>query len=202
MPSHGRLVYAPFAQAIRTPLLLDSKEPITKLYLKHAHEICCHAGPEFVKAFVQQRFKVLGIRTALRSINYRCFICRRFRAGNVQPEMAPLPQLRFPSPKSPFPFEETGVDLFGPFFTVNGCKIEKHYGIILNCLVTRACHLESCSSMTTDIFLNAFLRFIARRGYPRLLRSDNGKNFVGARRDLQACLNDGIDSVRKNISSR
>ena len=96
LSSHGRLVYAPLAQAIRTPLLLDSKEPITKLYLKHAHEICCHAGSEFVKAFVRQRFKVLGIRAALRSINYSCFICRRFRAeNNVQQEMAPLPQLRF-----------------------------------------------------------------------------------------------------------
>ena len=199
MRSHGRLVYAPLAQAIRTPVLLDSKEPITKLYLKHAHEICCHAGPEFVKAFVEQRFKVLGIRAALSSINYRCFICRRFRAENVQPEMAPLPQLRFPSPKSPFPFEKTGVDLFGPFFIVNGRNTEKHYGIIFNCLVTRACHLESCSSMTTDSFLNAFRRFIARRGHPRLLRSDNGKNFVGARRELQACLNDGIAGVQNKI---
>ena len=193
--SHGRLVYAPLAQAIGTPVLLDSKEPITKLYLKHAHEICCHAGPEFVEAFVEQRLKVLGIRDALHSVNYRCFICRCFRAENVQPEMAPLPQLRFPSPKSPFPFEKTGVDLFGPFFIVNGRKTEKQYGIIFNCLVTRACYLESCSSMTTDSFLNVFRRFIARRGHPRLLRSGNGKKFVGARRELQACLNDGIAAV-------
>ena len=130
MRSHGRLVYAPLAQAIRTPLLLDSKDHITKLYLKHAHEICCHAKPEFVKVFVQQHFKVLGIRAALRSINYRCFICRRFRAENVQPELAPLPQLRFPSPKSPFRFEKTGVDLFGPVFIVNGRKTEKHSTVL------------------------------------------------------------------------
>ena len=81
--SHGRLVYAPLVQAIRFPLLLDSKEPITKLYLGHAHEICCHAGPEFVKAFVQQLFKIFDIRAALRSIDYRCFIYRRFRAEEL-----------------------------------------------------------------------------------------------------------------------
>ena len=46
--------------------------------------------------------------------------------------------------------------------------------------------------MTTDSFLNALRRFIGRRGHPRLLRSDNGKNFVGARREPQACLNVGI----------
>jgi hypothetical protein len=165
--SHGRLAYAPLSPDCRNPILLDSKEPFAKLYLQHAHELCCHAGPEHVKAFVQQRFKVLGIRTTLRSISYNCFICRRFRATSVQPLMAPLPNLRFPSLESPFPFEKTGVDLFGSFFKVNGRKTEKHYGVIFNCLVTRACHLESCSIMTTDSFLNAFRCFIARRGQPR-----------------------------------
>ena len=53
--------------------------------------------------------------------------------------------------------------------------------------------------MTTGSFQNAFRRFIARRGQPRLLRSDNGKNFVGARRELQACLNDGIAAVQNKI---
>ena len=82
-------------------------------------------------------------------------------------------------------FENTGVDLFGPFFIFNTRKTEKHYGIIFNSLATRACHLESCSSMTTDSFLNAFRRFLARGGHPRLLRSDSVKNVVGERRELQ-----------------
>ena len=71
--------------------------------------------------------------------------------------------------------------------------------IIFNSLVTRACHLEYCSSMTTDSFLNAFRRFIARRGHPRLLRSDNGKNFVAARRELQACLTMGSLLFRRKF---
>ena len=53
--------------------------------------------------------------------------------------------------------------------------------------------------MTTDSFLNAIRRFIVRRGHPRLLRSDTGKNLVGARRELRACKNDGIAAVRKKI---
>ena len=53
--------------------------------------------------------------------------------------------------------------------------------------------------MTTDSFLNAFRRFIGRQGHPRLLRSDNGKNFVGARREMQACLNKGIAAVQNKI---
>ena len=154
--SHGRLVYAPLAPAIRNPLLLDSKEPITKLYLKHAHEICCHAGPEFVKTFVEQRFKVLGIRAALRSINYRCFVSV-LKTSNQK-------WLRYHNYALPVRIHRSRSKKLAltPFFIVNDCTTEKHYGIIFNCLVSCACHLESCSSMTTDSFLNAFRRFIAR----------------------------------------
>ena len=114
--------------------------------------------------------------------------------------MAPLPSYRFPSTDQPFLFEKTGVDVFGPFFIVNGRKTDKHYGIIFSCLVTRACHLEACPSLTSDSFLNAFRRFLARRGQPRLLRSDNGTNFIGARRSLQDSLNERIRDSKEKIS--
>ena len=113
--------------------------------------------------------------------------------------MAPLPSFRFPSSSSPFPFQQTGVDLFGPFHIVNGRKTEKHYGVIFTCLVTRTSHLESCPSLTTDRFINTFRRFLARRGQPSLLRSDNGSNFVGARRELQEQLHRGIRAVKVQL---
>ena len=128
------------------------------------------------------------------------FTCRRFRVQNVEPKMAPLPSNRYPSTNQPFQFKKTGVDVFGPFFIVNGRKTDKHHGIIFNCLVTRACHLEACSSLKSDNFLNAFRRFLARRGQPRLSRSDNGTNFIGARRSLQDSLNEGIRYSKEKIS--
>ena len=196
--SAGRLKYAPLPESTRLPIILDAKSPLVKLLVEHSHAVCHHAGPEYVKAFLQQRYLIIGVRCALRSVSHRCFACRRFRAENVQPFMAPLPLFRYPSPDAPFPFAQTGIGLFGPFFIVNGKTLEKHYAIIFNCLATRACHLESCPFMTSDSFLNAFRRFVARRGQPQLLRSDNGSNFVGARRELQQSLNDSIKNVREN----
>ena len=38
---------------------------------------------------------------------------------------------------------------------------------------------------STDEFLAALRRFVARRGRPALLLTDNGTNFVGAKKELE-----------------
>ena len=71
-------------------------------------------------------------------------------------------------------------------FIVKTKKItEKHYGLFITCLVTRAVHLETCPDINTDTFLNAYRRFTCRRCQPLLLYSDNGKKFVGASEELK-----------------
>ena len=45
--------------------------------------------------------------------------------------------------------------------------------------------------MTTDSFIIGLRRFIGRRGYVRLIRTDNGINFVGAFAEL-------IESIERN----
>ena len=155
----------------------------------HFHEIRLHAGPEYVKSFLQESCFIFGVRAALRTISYRCFQCRRVRAENVELMMAPLPRCRVPSTDTPYPFAKSGVDAFGPFFIVNGKRTEKHYSLIFTCLVTRACHLEPCPALTKDSFINAFRRFIARRGQPHYIGSDNGK------KELQEALDAGIHTA-------
>ena len=52
----------------------------------------------------------------------------------------------------------------------------------------RAIHIEVAHSLDTDSFLNALRRFVARRGTPDQIFSDNGTNFVGAERILRTAL--------------
>ena len=49
----------------------------------------------------------------------------------------------------------------------------------------KAVHLELVSDLTSEGFIAALRRFVARRGKPHLLWSDNGSNFVGANRELK-----------------
>ena len=99
--------------------------------------------------------------------------------------MASLPKDRL---QVAAPFSKVGVDYFGPITVKHLRKQEKRYGCLFTCLVTRAVLLEVAKSLETDSFINALRRFIARRGPPSDIYSDNGTNFVGADRKLKQSL--------------
>jgi len=102
--------------------------------------------------------------------------------------MADLPVDRV-TPDRP-PFTSVGVDCFGPFLVKRGRTEVKRYGIVFTCLAIRAIHIEVLHSMDTTSFVNSFRRFIARRGMPELVRSDNGTNFVAGNKELRETINE------------
>ena len=57
---------------------------------------------------------------------------------------------------------------------------------MFTCLSCRGIHLKCVNRLTIDSFILVLRRFISRRGNVREIRSDNGSNFVGAKRELQA----------------
>jgi len=100
-----------------------------------------------------------------------CIVCKKSRGKTLDQKMSDLPKDRLePSP----PFTYCAVDYFGPFYVKVRRSEVKRYGALFTCLVSRAIHLEVVESMDTDSFLNAYLRFVGRRGPVRQLRSDRG----------------------------
>ena len=85
-------------------------------------------------------------------------------------------------------FRNTGVDFFGPMLVKERCNEIKVYGCLFPCMSTRACHLELVDDLSTNHFIMALKRFIARRGRPQSIHGDNGTNFVGANNELRKCI--------------
>ena len=59
---------------------------------------------------------------------------------------------------------------------------------MFTCLTTRAVHFEVVPSLDTSSCVMGVERFIARRGTPTTIMSDNGTNFIGAQKELLACV--------------
>jgi hypothetical protein len=100
--------------------------------------------------------------------------------------MADLPRKRLEADLPPF--SNGGVDYFGPFATKRGRSLVKRYRVIFTFMSSRAVHLKMAHSLDTDSCINALRRFISRRGQIKHMRSDNGTNLVGAKRELQGAI--------------
>ena len=181
----GRLGNAPLAFASRHPALLPSSDQVTYLIITDAHCQVLHAGMERTLTEVRQHYWPFRGRSLVKRVIHKCRQCKRRRCAPQIPRMADLPATRFDEARA---FSTVGVDYFGPMEVKRFRKTEKRYGVLFTCCATRAVHLELAHSLDTDSFLLALRRFIARRGRPKTLMSDNGTNFVGGEREMRESL--------------
>ena len=110
-----------------------------------------------------------------------CVRCKQLRRQLQQQKIANLPKDRMCTEP---PFTYCGVDIFGPFVVKDDRKEVKKYDALHTCLSSRATHIEVVHSLSTDSFILSLRCFIGRRGIVRMIRSDNGANFVGASAEL------------------
>ncbi|XP_015377908.1 PREDICTED: uncharacterized protein LOC107172143 [Diuraphis noxia] len=111
--------------------------------------------------------------------------------------MAPLPKERVTCTR---PFSNTGVDFADPLTIRSGFRGrpgKKAWITIFVCFSTKAVHIEAVEDLTSSAFIAILRRFCSRRGKPNKIWSDNGTNFVGARRELAIYTKD-IESQSAN----
>ena len=103
----------------------------------------------------------------------RSVICRRHDTRHITASQPALPE---PRVWDAAVFETTGVEMAGPLILRDGRKV---WVYLYTCAVYRDVHSELPSSLSTDSFIQKFRTFVARRGRPAIIYSDNGTNFVG-----------------------
>ncbi|XP_062567165.1 uncharacterized protein LOC134229426 [Saccostrea cucullata] len=188
----GRLHRANMPLETKHPIILPKDHHVSNLILRQIHHELKHSGRNHMLSMLIQKYWLIHAPSSIRKLISKCVVCRRKRSKVGEQKMAQLPEDRL-IPDEP-PFTRVGVDYFGPFEVKLKRSHVKRYGVIFTCLASRAVHLEVASSLTTDSYINALRRFIARRGQVKKIRSDNGTNFVGADRELRNSIKDWNES--------
>ncbi|KAG7313182.1 hypothetical protein JYU34_000276 [Plutella xylostella] len=173
-----RLTLSDYDETFKCPILLSGKHPLVAKLIESTHKRKMHAGTNVLAAELRNTVWITGARRAIRNITSKCVICKRFNGKSYETPCPPLPENRI---KDAAPFQVTGVDAAGPMILKTGGKT---WIMLFTCAIYRAIHIEVVTSMTTDSFLMALRRFIARRGRCEIIYSDNGTNFRGAENHL------------------
>ena len=183
----GRLSKASIEDTAKHPAILPSMHHLTTLLVRHTHEHSGHTGIDHVLSTLRSKYWIVKgratVKRVLRSPSGGCVLCKRYTAARQNQLMADLPSARV-KPVSR-PFTEIGIDYFGPLHVKFKRGTAKRWGCLFTCLSSRAVHIEIAHSLDTASFLAAFQRFIARRGKPTRVYSDNGTNFVAGNKELQ-----------------
>lgn len=188
----GRINHSLFQFSRKHPLILSSKHPLTRLIFESEHLRLLHCGPNQLLSSVRERYWPVAGRNLARNIVRKCVICFKVKPVNQEYIMGNLPFTRV---NQYTPFTHTGVDYAGPYLIkdrkTRPIKLVKCYVCIFVCMTTKACHIEIVSDLCSESFISMFKRFIARRGRPSDMYSDNSTVFTGANnriRDLQQFL--------------
>ena len=181
----GRLRHATVSCQAKHPVLLPRDHAVSRMIISDYHN-AAHLGTEWTLSRLRGKYWIVNARNLIKGVRMKCIVCKRLYAQPPAQRMADLPPDRCLSGQPPF--TNVGVDLFGTFHARQGRSTVKRYGCVYTCFSTRAIHIEVLNSLDTDTFINGFIRFVARRGYPRKVISDNGTNLVGADAELRRSL--------------
>lgn len=164
--------------------LLPQKHNISLLYAKFVHEQG-HCGVSATASKVRARFWIIGLHRIAKDIKRNYLVWKKLDQKTATQAMGQLPLERLkPAPA----WHCTAIDFFGPFKIRDEVKKRttgKAYGVIFNCLGTRAVHVELAPDYSTEKFLMVLWRFVSLRGYPAKLLTDNGTQLKAANEELQ-----------------
>ncbi|XGW10254.1 hypothetical protein V3C99_012050 [Haemonchus contortus] len=168
----SRLQNAAIPHDTKSPIYVPPRSELARLILQQIHCDNAHCGKEHTLTIARQRFWIPRASSIFKKYLKNCVTCKKIQGLPLgAPIMPALPTDRVIATT---PFQNTGCDFMGPFTSK---AQEKMYIALYTCLTTRAVHLEVVENMSTSAFLNSFVRFVSRRGVPKLMRTDCGTNF-------------------------
>lgn len=181
----GRLSNSDLDRDYKHPILLDNKNSLTWLLVADAHKQTLHGGVQLMLNYLRSKYWILKAKGVVKRYIHKCTICAKLNARARTQLMGELPKVRVTPARA---FLHSGIDFAGPYDVLmskgRGAKTNKAYIAIFVCMSTKAIHLELVGDLTSEAFIGAFRRFVARRGRCSDLWSDQGRTFIGANKAL------------------
>ena len=172
------------------PVYLPASAILSEKLVQDAHVLSLHGGVGLTMALIRHDYWIPRLRQLTKKVIRSCFGCKRFQ-GTVfhSPPPGNLPTDRT---TGSVPFQVVGFDYAGPISYKIGKRRGdgKSYVLLFACSLTRAIHLELLYDQATGEFMRSFKCFIARRGRPQKVCSDNGRSFVAAAKWLRGIMKD------------
>ena len=164
------------------PVVLPGDHTVTELIVHTEHLCLLHAGPTFVATSLSCHFHIVRPRSYSIAHSGMCHLS----PSHSQPSAS---NAWTTSTRSADPWFRVEVDYAGPVTIKSGSvhkpTFVKDYVCIFVSLSTKAVHLELVSDLASEANIATLRHFIAHRGKPSCIRSDNGANFVGAVREIK-----------------
>ena len=169
-------------------IVINRHHLIARFLIKH-HEQYFLVGREQTLSSIRSRLWIPAYHRLIRSVITHCLYYKLEKAAPVTPFIVNVPSdsLCFNEKL----FTKTWVDYLGPYQiklskgTRSSLATAKRCIVLFTCLSTRAVHLEIPGDLSTDFFILSLRRFLARMRTVKVMRSNNGTNFVGASTELK-----------------
>lgn len=174
----GRIQNSTLCEQTKFPTLLPKNTHYTNLVIRDCHMKIMHQGTKHTLAALRESYWITSGRSQVQKTIKRCITCRKHEGGSFRPPPPPpLPEGRV---NRKWPFAITGIDYLGPLLIKSENDIDETKKIwiaLFTCGTVRAIHLEIAESLSTQDFIHCLRRFIATRGTPEVIISDNAKQF-------------------------
>ena len=134
----------------------------------------CHKGIEAMLRQSERIAHIIGGRELTKSLKHGCKKCRLLYKKSLDVLMGPIQNVNLCIAPAFFACQ---IDIFGPlksYSPVNKRATIKVWFLIYCCCTTGAVDLRVMDDYSTDSFVQSFIRFSCRFGYPKHVLPDAG----------------------------
>ena len=171
------------------PIYIPNSPTLAEKLVQHAHKATLHGDVGLTMAKVRERHWIPRLRRLVKRVIKQCHGCKRFQAiAYASPPPGNLPTTRT---EGTIAFQVIGIDYAGPLhYRISKGREGKAYVLLYACSFTRGMYLDLLPNLEMTECLDSLERFVARRGRPERIYSDNGATFIGAAKWVKAVMRD------------